>query len=228
MLFIVDAGMPAEAQHKLRSFGEVIPFATRGITYEAISGHPDIFFCPTPAGLVVASNLPEIYLNELRQRSIPFLIGENPVGKHYPSSAPYNALAAPNLLIHNTGCTDPSVLNQYTSEGIIHVNQGYTRCSLIQLATEFFVTCDQGIANTLGKHEIEAAFIPSGEVRLAGYPYGFLGGACGIALKYWFICGNLKHSAHENAFRQVAEISGTQIIELYDGPLTDVGTILSL
>ena len=92
MPILIDGRMPLAAKEKLRQFGEMIEFATEGITYEAISGHPDIFFCPTPNGLVVAPNLPKKYFDFLLKFSISFTLGKNPVGKIYPDSALYNRL----------------------------------------------------------------------------------------------------------------------------------------
>ena len=43
-LSIVDAKMPEEAKCALSGYFDLIEFSS-SITYESISGHPDIFFC---------------------------------------------------------------------------------------------------------------------------------------------------------------------------------------
>ena len=73
MLILLDRKMPETAKEKLATYGEIVEFASKGITYEAISGHPDIFFCPTPAGLIVAPNLPQEYFSFLDQNNITYL-----------------------------------------------------------------------------------------------------------------------------------------------------------
>jgi hypothetical protein len=73
-------------------YGGLMELETSGITYPAISGHPDIFFCQTPAGLIVAPNLPEEYFSLLDQHKIKYQKGENPLGKAYPQTSPYNAV----------------------------------------------------------------------------------------------------------------------------------------
>ena len=84
--------MPDQARLTLSGYGQVVEFATENITYNAISGHPDIFFCPTPAGLIVAPNLPETYFQILDQNCIQYFKGSLPVGSNYHESARYNSL----------------------------------------------------------------------------------------------------------------------------------------
>ena len=42
MLILLDRKMPVAAKEKLAGYGEVIEFATEGITYEAISWQVDV------------------------------------------------------------------------------------------------------------------------------------------------------------------------------------------
>ncbi len=44
MKIIANSNIPNSAINKLNKYGEVLPFETTGITYSAISGHPDVFF----------------------------------------------------------------------------------------------------------------------------------------------------------------------------------------
>jgi len=126
MLILCDSKMPEEAKSKLSAYGEVVEFATEGITYKAISGHPDIFFCPSPAGLVVAPNLPEKYFKILKQKGVKYMTGLSPVGQKYPESARYNAMFAGKLLIHNPDISDPSIqeLNPFSPGGHAHQPEG--------------------------------------------------------------------------------------------------------
>jgi hypothetical protein len=58
MMIIVDNKITPVAKRRLSSFGELVELKTDGITYPAISGHPDIFFCQSADNLIVAPNLP--------------------------------------------------------------------------------------------------------------------------------------------------------------------------
>ena len=69
MFIIADNRIPPQAKEKLSEYGEIINFSTKGITYEAISGHPDIFFCQVNNKLIVAPNLPDLYKNTLTSKN---------------------------------------------------------------------------------------------------------------------------------------------------------------
>ncbi len=56
-MIIVDKKLDIKMKDKLQEMDEVYQLETCGITYEAISGHPDIFFCKTDKGLISAPNL---------------------------------------------------------------------------------------------------------------------------------------------------------------------------
>lgn len=217
--------MPLVAKRKLTEYGELLELETSDITYTAVSGHPDIFFCQTPAGLIVAPNLPEEYFSLLDRYGIKYRKGKTAVGKAYPQTSPYNAVVTSKYLIHNLKFTDAVLLKACEGLTQIHVNQGYTRCNLLALNENLFIASDKGICNTLLDHSLRCHYFPPDEIRLEGFPNGFLGGACGIWDQKLFICGSLRHHSRGNAFRNIVEAEGFEIIELLDEPLKDVGSI---
>jgi len=228
MLILCDSKMPGKAKDKLATFGEVLEFSTDGITYEAISGHPDIFFCPTPVGLIVAPNLPEKYFKILNQKSISYATGNLPVGKKYPDSARYNALFAFGKLIHNPDISDPVIQKLNPEVEIIRIRQGYTRCSLIPLPNNTFITSDRGIEKTLKQNQFEVLHVDPDCIKLEGFEHGFIGGACGIYENSLFICGSLKYFKEEEFIKEFTYKAGVEIIELYQGPPMDIGTLIFL
>jgi hypothetical protein len=228
MLILCDSKMPGTAKEKLATFGEVVEFATEGITYESISGHPDIFFCPTPAGLIVAPNLPKKYFKILDQHSTSYTIGNLPIGTKYPESARYNALFADGKLIHNPEISDPVIQKLNPEVEIFRVRQGYTRCSLIPLTNNTFITSDRGIEKTLKQNQFEVLFIDPSSIKLESFKHGFIGGACGIHDNSLFICGSLKYFKEKEFIEEFTYNAGIEIIELYDGPPMDIGTLIFL
>jgi hypothetical protein len=206
MLILCDRKMPGTAKEKLAAFGEVVEFATEGITYEAISGHPDI----------------------LNQKGIRYTIGNLPVGKKYPESARYNALFANGKLIHNPDISDPAIQELNPEVEIIRIKQGYTRCSLIPLPNNTFITSDRGIDKTLKKNQFEVLFVDPSSIKLEGFEHGFIGGASGIYENSLFICGSLKFIKEKNLVEEFTARAGVQIIELYDVPPMDIGTLIFL
>jgi len=200
MLILIDKKMPVAAKIQLQEFGEVVKFATEGITYEAISGHPDIFFCPTPAGLIVAQNLPESYFRVLNKNNIPYTIGQLPVGKSYPESAAYNTLVTEKYIIQNAVISESSSRDANPEKTCIEVKQGYVRCNLIALPNNSFITSDRGIEKSLRNYEPDILFVDPSNILLDGFEHGFFGGACGLHGNTLFICGNLKYVKEKEQF----------------------------
>jgi hypothetical protein len=228
MLILLDRKMPEEAKEKLAAYGEIVEFATDGITYEAISGHPDIFFCPTPDGLIVAPNLPEEYFRILDQNSIPCIKGSLPVGKEYPETARYNSLVTGKFIIQNPTSSDPVIHDLNLNLEIIPVQQGYVRCNLITLPNETYITSDRGIEKSIKQCRLDVQYIEPTCIKLDGFEHGFFGGAIGLFENKLFICGSLNYFKEKAIIESFVKRSGVSIIELYDGEPVDVGTILFL
>lgn len=140
---IADSRMPEEAKKNLKKLGNVLFLNPTEITYNSISSHPDIFFFQKDNSLIYAPNAPKKIIKELRKRKVNLVEGKKEVGKKYPETVPYNAIGIGNLLIHNLKHTDSTILSLY--ENHIHVNQGYTRCNLLALNENAFITSDEGI-----------------------------------------------------------------------------------
>jgi len=228
MLILCDSKMPGTAKAKLAAYGAIVEFATDGITYDAVSGHPDIFLCPTPSGLIVAPNLPEKYLDILNRHRISFFSGQLPVGRAYPETAYYNSLVTGRFIIQNTAFSDPVIRKLNPEHELIHVKQGYVRCSLVALPNGTYITSDLGIEKSLKQHGFEVLFVDPACVKLDGFEHGFFGGACGFCNDKLFVCGSLSYFKEVELIRKFIYLAGVEIIELYDGKPVDVGTIMFL
>ena len=226
MLILVDARMPEEAKLNISTYGEAVEFSTKGITYPAISDHPDIFFCPTPKALIVAPNLPDKYFLLLQQRGINYVKGEKSVGFEYPASACYNTHATENLIVHNPSISDPRIRSLNPDLHEVKVKQGYVRCNLIALSDGSCVTSDRGIEKALIKNKTKTLFVDPSGIKLPGFDHGFFGGVCGVAGDTLFICGSLDYFSEKQQIENFVTGAGMKIVELYEGPPFDAGTIL--
>jgi hypothetical protein len=228
MLIIGDARWPETAKKNLSRYGDFIPFATKNIVYDAISGHPDIFFCQHKDTLVVAPNLPEKYFRLLQEHHIPFITGKLPVGGTYPQTAAYNALVTNKYLIHNPKITDPVIREKFSTKKLIAVKQGYVRCNLFALDDDIFITSDKDIEKALRKENLEVHYFSPEGIRLSGYPNGFIGGCLGQYKKTVFIAGAIKGYPEGRNVAALLKNLGYTIKELYNGPWQDGGGILFL
>lgn len=226
MLIIVDRRIPKEAREKLSGYGELMELHTDGITYPAISGHPDIFFCQGPGHLVVAPNLPKSFDEILIRDSIPVVRGELPVGGKYPETARYNAVVTDNYIIHNFRHSDSILIRTFKSQIPLQVDQGYCRCNLLALKDDHFITSDQGMCKALKRHAKNVLNVTTKGILLEGFQHGFFGGCCGVCDDRIFIAGSLKHYEDGEEVKVFLNDLGYEIVELYDGPLVDGGGVL--
>ena len=226
MKIISSKNIPKEAKKRLESFGEVLYFETKGITYSAISNHPDVFMCLINNELVIAPNTPVGFKELLNNSNIKFTEGKKIVGNNYPKTAGYNAVVTDNYLIHKQQVTDTKILELCADKFAIHVNQAYTRCNLLPLKNDSFITSDKGIYNTLVSKKINVLLVNSQDIKLSGFDYGFFGGACGIYENTIYIVGSLSNFTDGERVRDFLETLNYRIIELYDGPLFDCGSLL--
>ena len=226
MLIIIDKRIPGEAKTQLALYGTVVEFSTSDIVYDAISGHPDIFFCQTQKNLIVAPNIPFVYTKMLKDHQISFYIGKLLVGKKYPETARYNAVVTDKYLIHHSEITD-EVIQSLTSNLItIQVKQAYTRCNLLPLKNNHFITSDKGILKGLLDTGCEVLYVSPDSVMLPGFGHGFFGGACGICENKVFIIGKLSFFEDGEKIRIFLSRLKYEIIELYNGPLFDGGSVM--
>ena len=226
MLIIIDKKIPEQAKDKLREYGELLELQTTGITYEAISGHPDIFFHQISDELIVAPNLPEEHFHELERAGIKFIMGEQAVGPKYPASSAYNAVSTNGYLIHNFRNTDAVITRLGEDADLIHVDQGYTRCNLLALKDEHFITSDAMIKRVLDRFGKDCLYVDPEGILLEGYKHGFFGGCCGISDNKAFVIGSLSKYPEGNKVKEYFASLDIEVVELYDGPLFDGGSIL--
>lgn len=227
MLIIADYRYPEEIKSILAALGELVLFNASGIVYESIKGHPDIFLCETPGGLVVAPNTPAPVIKALEKHQINFSFGKNPVGESYPSTVSYNAVLTKTNIIHNEKHTDSHILERNPDLQGIHVGQGYTRCSLFPLDKNTFVTSDRGIEKALGKHFEVHHFSPE-NILLPGQKHGFLGGCLGRMDQTIFFAGRLDTLPEYKKLQDLLSEKNLDYTELYDGPLIDGGGLFFL
>jgi len=228
MVVIADKGIPEKAKEKLGQYGQLILLETNGIVYDSISGHPDIFFCKINDQLIIAPNLPESYKKKLLDLNISFIEGEENVGIKYPESAKYNIVTTDKYLMHNFRYTDSCITNLEEDLDLIHLNQGYSRCNLLSLKDDHFITSDEGIKRVLQNYRLEVLFVSPEDIQLSGFKHGFFGGTCGVWGNSVFILGSLKNYKDGGKVKAYLQSLNYEIIELYDGPLYDGGSILFL
>ena len=226
MVIIADKKIPEPAKKRLEKYGQVIRLKTSGITYPSISGHPDIFFCRVDNELVVSPSLPGGIFKKTEPENISLVTAGLDTGSAYPATARLNAVVTPGYIIHNGKYTDPVLKKKCAGREFIHVNQGYTRCNLIPLENDRFITSDRGIQKALQKKGLDVLYVNPQGILLPGFPHGFIGGTCGVFENMVFFIGNPDLLPEGEKIKDF--LKEYRIIRLYDGPLFDGGSLLFL
>jgi hypothetical protein len=138
----------------------------------------------------------------------------------------YNVAVNDKYLVHRLENTDPVILENCHFLKKIAVKQGYSRCNMLLLKEDHYLTSDQGIDKALQNAGLTGLYIPSESIVLPGFPNGFIGGAMGLHENSVYLIGSLKHLPGGEVVAAFLKRLDYEIVELYDGPLFDGGGIL--
>ncbi len=87
------------------------------------------------------------------------------------------------------------------------------------------ITSDKNIKREWERNNGIALLIRPGSIRLPEHKTGFIGGASGVTKKAVFFVGSLSTHPDGAIIRDFIRARKKGIIELYNGPLYDVGTL---
>ena len=168
----------------------------------------------------------------LENKYYNIILCKNNIDGKYPHCVALNCLYISGKLYGREEAIDVSVKNYCKENGIeiVNVNQGYTRCSTAVIGKNSAITADSTIYNALTKNGIDVLKIDSGSIRLDGYDYGFIGGACtmiddGTAAFF----GDIKTHPNFRKIERFCIIHNVKIINLAENkPLTDVGGVVKI
>ena len=212
MVIYLSCGAPKAVFDYFGKLGYEIKRIERQRTVNgAIASHPDIFMCRDMVrGVTIHGDMAKI-------------------GRDYPENAAYCAVILEKYLICNLKYTAREILEYAENIGLekIHVNQGYAKCGCAVVDGRSVITADEGIYKSLEGRDIDVLKIAGGYVRLKGYAYGFIGGACGRVGDELVFCGDLREHPDFERICEFAEKRGVKIRYFENVPLTDAGTIIA-
>lgn len=226
---IVDARASEEIIYNLEKIGlkVVKTIACRELD-QAVSYHPDmVIFQVSKSEIIVAPNVYEYYREELKAYDIKVNKGLKSLEKDYPNNIAYNVGRLGQTLVHNKKFTDRSIIDYAYAMGldIIHVKQGYSKCSLGIINQNMGITSDVLIYKELRDIGKEVLLIRPGNILLKGYNYGFIGGCMGLYQNKILFSGSIKSHPDFEKIRDFIKKTNKEVIELSRGELIDLGTI---
>ena len=150
-------------------------------------------------------------------------------GGKYPADAALNALLLSGFVFHKSDITDPALRDALNARGYdsIHVNQGYTACSVAIVDENSVMTADERIAAEAAEIGLDVLCVSPGHINLPGYDYGFIGGACGkIAPDKLAFTGTLTHHPDYARILSFLADRGVEAVFLTNEPCFDCGGLI--
>ena len=227
MLAIIDKRAPKEAIANLNKYVDfVFELESDGVTFNSISGHPDIFIYQDEINLVIAPNSPVLLIEFLHHHNIKFVFGDNKIEENFKNSVGYNCICTTKYFFHKSEFTDSVILKLNCEKEFINLPQAYTRCSLTNLGNNKFITSDKGIEKKLIEKRLDCFYFNPEQISINNHKHGFLGGTNGLYKNKMFFIGNI--DLHENGLelRNYIENSGIEIITLTPNLFYDGGGII--
>lgn len=151
--------------------------------------------------------------------------------KKYPLDIRCNAARIGEVCFCNPKGCSSLILERCTKDNItvVAVPQGYAKCSTCVVNRRAIITEDPSIAKAALEYGFDVLQISFGDVVLSGYPYGFLGGCCGLIDKNTIaFTGNISYHRDSAKIERFLEKHNVSPIFLASGKLKDIGGILPL
>jgi hypothetical protein len=226
MFAIIDSRSSKQAINRLKDYvTSVYTFQTDGITGDSISGHPDIFLYQDKDHLIVAPNAPVNLFKFLDNNNIAYIKGSRDVGHEIANNVQYNCLSTPQFLFRKAGYTDSAILEVNKEKEFVQLPQAYTRCSLVHLCSDNYLTSDRGIEKALLHKRLSCFYFNPDEIIINDHKNGFIGGSVGIQGKRFFFNGNVELHKDGPRLKEHLIDLDFEIVNLSDEHLYDGGCI---
>lgn len=228
---IIDSRMRDFEKAKLIDLGyELLELQPNSNLYYEISSHVDIQ-CTHINDIVVCA--PGLNIEGT-------VSGHTILSSKYPNDIAYNVCIIGNNAIHNFNYTDSKVLELIDKFKFnkIHINQGYSNCSIAVVDNNSCIVTDKTIADELIKNGIEVLLVDNmvaDKIHLyknANNEYsnmhGFIGGCISRIDNYIFCSGDLNVIDSDGRIREFILKRGLEIIDFKGKDIIDYGGLLNM
>lgn len=230
-LCFVSEEIYTELEKQLPDHIEVIHIKANSKCYESISKHPDVQLMAADNVLFLDN---QVMFSDIRQKEKIMLqykdrikVLDSGLGDRYPQSVVFNGKIENHVFIHNLKYTDKIILEYVNQIGMekLHVNQGYTNCSLLLFGDKNGITSDVGIFKQL-QDFYDLLLIEDGKIKLPGLEHGFIGGCCGVFENIVYVNGDLSMHPDGDVMREKIKQASCEIVEVKGKPLLDIGGLI--
>lgn len=144
----------------------------------------------------------------------------------YPEDCSLNCARINDALFGKKISIEQNLLNYAMQNQInlINVNQGYTKCSMLIVNENSFITDDESIYAKGLQNGFNCLIVSKGNVKLSGFDYGFIGGCGGLIDKNHLIFfGDITAHNDYHEINKFLQNANCKFDYLKDYPLTDIG-----
>lgn len=228
---IVDSMAPSELFSYLdRNNIEYIKTKSINNVIDAVSTHPDMQICNLGNGSFVCEpTIYQYYKNRLELYGVNLSKGSTALKSNYPYDIAYNVVITGSFMLHNLKYTDDIIMEyaRKSALSIFDTKQGYTKCATCIIDDNAIITDDEGVYKNSVAFGIDCLLIGKDTIALGDRNDGFFGGCCGmIGNKKLLFCGNVETHKSYIEIKRFAEKYNVELVSAFDGPLTDIGSII--
>lgn len=229
---ILNPDLPDEAKRALRSMGIKTLFVSPSSALsKPLMSHTDMLAHYGGARVIFLEQSQTVLFCQLNQINFDVKYIEKELFPEYPDNVLFNCCVVGNNLICNVKTVSGELLSHYEKLGynIIHVKQGYSKCSTLIINGNAVISDDISIYKSCIANNIDALYVGKGDIVLNGHNYGFIGGTGGlISPEILAFFGD--YTTHKDAKRISAflEKYRVEVISLCKGKLIDLGGMVQL
>lgn len=232
MIAIADVRISNEIKKALASYADRVMLLPPHPSLPApVASHPDMLLWGCGGKIVTYANYLTVakdVFSALSQLGYEILTETEAPSDKYPNDVRLNcAVTAKGIIAHKKYVSDK--IRQVALDAgldLLHVNQGYAKCSCVTVSPNAIITADPSVYATASKNGVDALQVSESHVSLDGYDTGFLGGATGVTDTHVLFCGDLSAHPDARAILDFCQKHGKTAVSLSDEPLYDYGTIL--
>lgn len=226
------ASLPQQAQFTLQQRGiDVLSPRINKSLSEGLRAHSDLLFHHVAENCIFLDSSQSELAIYLQKRGLQPRYIEKTAQSPYPQDVILNGLQCGAYFIANPKTISREIIEASKKVGktIVPIRQGYSKCSVAIVSEKAIITSDHGIARSCKHTDLEILLIGPGHIQLTGYPYGLIGGCCGLISKQELaFVGQLETHPESKRISAFCHKHGVEVISLCDGPLQDIGGILPL
>lgn len=225
MYAIIDKRAPIEVKKNLEKYtDDIFEFSSEDITYNAISGHPDIFMFQDRNKLIIAPNTPQDLIKFLDSKKVDYSFGVKSIGKSLENSVLYNCLCSDTYFFCKQAKPDLSIQDWCSAKQLLNIPQSYARCSMFIIDNKI-ISSDKGIVKCMENHKIDHCYFDPSQITIRDHKNGFIGGTMGATNHKVFFLGNLlKHTDGKVLHKYIIDLE-KEVISLGNDYLYDGGGI---